>query len=129
MVDYARVRVYFNLHKKVWSIKDKKSNRVIAHSNYVVLTDCKFIVSETARLRVLSTGRKNVHAYVEGFLREDIQVNEHYPAISDKVTYNPRKVSTFCYVAEDGQPDATRPIYDARLAVLNATDRSVMIKL
>ena len=47
-----RVFVYFNLHKKCFSIKalegDRKG-RVIAHRDVVVLENCKFKVSESGR--------------------------------------------------------------------------------
>jgi hypothetical protein len=32
-----RVFVYFNLHKKVWSVKSLKTGRVIAHANFIEL--------------------------------------------------------------------------------------------
>lgn len=60
------IEVYFNLHKKVFSIRDTKTKRVIAHSPYVQLSECEFKVSEAGRQRVLREKTKNVHAYIKG---------------------------------------------------------------
>ena len=64
-----RVFVYFNLHKKCFSIKALEGadkGRVIAHRDTVVLDGCKLLVSEAGRQRVLREKRKNVHAGVSG---------------------------------------------------------------
>lgn len=61
-----KVKVYFNLHKKCYSIKEIKTGLVVAHASQVVLTDTIYKVSETGRQRVLREKRKNVHAYVIG---------------------------------------------------------------
>lgn len=64
-----RVFVYFNLHKKCWSIRAMEGNqkgRVIAHAQAVELANCTFKVSEAGRQRVLREKRKNVHAGVVG---------------------------------------------------------------
>lgn len=67
-----RVFVYFNTHKKVWSIRSMNNrfhnNRVVMHSSIALLKNCVFRVSETRRKRVLLTGQKNVHAGVVGTL-------------------------------------------------------------
>ncbi|WEG18640.1 hypothetical protein PQ478_09175 [Alkalihalophilus pseudofirmus] len=60
------VRVYRNLHKSAFSIKDKKSGLVVAHADKVLLHNAKYIVSEKGRQRVISERTKNVHAVVEG---------------------------------------------------------------
>lgn len=70
MSEYKRVFVYFNLHKKLWSVKsltgDGTYGRVIAHRRTLTLTDATPKVSEKGRQRVLREGRKNVHAGVVG---------------------------------------------------------------
>ena len=96
-----RVFVYFNLHKKCFSIKalegDQKG-RVVAHSNTVLLEGCKFKVSEAGRQRVLREKRKNVHAGVTGVWINGDRVESHYEFLSmvgRQVTYNPYKYSSF----------------------------------
>lgn len=66
-----RIQVYRNLHKSigkhaVYSLRDKKTRRVVDHQSFLLLQDCKFHVSPTGRERVLRERRKNVHAWIEG---------------------------------------------------------------
>jgi hypothetical protein len=60
------VEVYFNLHKKVFSIRDKKTGLVVAHSPSVSLVNVKYKVSKAGRARVLREQKKNVHALIVG---------------------------------------------------------------
>lgn len=62
----SRVFVYFNLHKQMYSVRDKKTRRVIDHKKELWLENCNFKVSEAGRQRVLKEKRKNVHAGIEG---------------------------------------------------------------
>ncbi len=85
------VQVYFNLHRKCWSVRDKQTRKVIAHMGKLCLKDCTLKVSEAGRQRVLASGHKNVHAYVEGQL---MPVPETWTVIGE-LYYNPYKQSTF----------------------------------
>lgn len=87
-----RVQVYFNLHKKVFSVKDKKTGLVIAHVNNIYLEDVDFKVSQAGRKRVLAEKRKNVHAVVEGTV---ICPVETLGIGMEAVTYNPYKYDSF----------------------------------
>jgi hypothetical protein len=60
------VDVYWNIHKRIFSIRDVKTRLVIGHLNQLVLVNCTFRVSEAGRQRVVRTKRKNVHAVVRG---------------------------------------------------------------
>jgi hypothetical protein len=87
------VRVYFNLHKKLWSIKDKKTGLVIGHCDFIDLSDCTFVVSEKGRQRVLKDKAKNVHAYVDGYIGS---VHFHKSEVyHSNFTYNPYKYDSF----------------------------------
>lgn len=93
-----KVRVYFNLHKKVWSIlhKTERGWRLWGHSPRVTLADVTWKVSEAGRRRVLRERRKNVHAFACGTLLD----NENAPEGEyRKVAYNPYKGPYF-YDAE-----------------------------
>lgn len=96
-----RVFVYFNLHRKLWSVKalsGEQKGRVIGHSEFVQISSPVFKVSEAGRQRVLREQRKNVHAGVEGkLLTMRLADAELEPAEYDAmtVTYNPYKHSTF----------------------------------
>lgn len=66
-----KVFVYFNLHRKLWSVKaldGKARGKVIAHCERVIVRGASFKVSEAGRQRVLREGRKNVHAGIVGEL-------------------------------------------------------------
>ncbi len=105
------VQVYRNLHRKCWSIRDKRTRRVIAHAKNVTIASpgktplsagvgVLFRVSELGRQRVLRDKRKNVHAFIEGYLYEagDHFVDRHNldgPIDWDVVKYNPYKGPTF----------------------------------
>ena len=102
-----RVFVYFNLHRKCFSIKalegDRKG-RVVAHSTTVLLEGCKFKVSEAGRQRVLREKRKNVHAGVTGTWINADRVESCYEFLSmvgRQVSYNPYKYSSFVIKATE----------------------------
>ena len=94
MVDKnKRVYVYFNLHKKVWSIR--QGGRVVEHTKSIMLKDCKYLVGKSGRERVLSEGRKNVHAGVSGYVTDRFQGMVDGQGLAFEVTYNPYKYKTF----------------------------------
>jgi hypothetical protein len=79
--------------KVVYSVR--QDGKVVAHAEFVKLREATFVVREAGRQRVLMTGRKNVHAWVRGYLE---------PATSEwfaergasRAKYNPREMSVFC---------------------------------
>lgn len=85
-----RVRVYWNLHKNVWSIM--KKGIVIEHRDVLTLINVRFIVSQAGRIRVLKEKKKNVHAFAEGIIMEDAVMEK-----KDQITYNPYKFPYFYY--------------------------------
>lgn len=95
-----RVQVYWNVHKECWSVRDKKTNKVIAHTDSIMLDNARFVVNESGRKRVLREQRKNVHAYVEGDVCIRSYTNTDY-AIYKKmdnpvqVRYNPYQGNSF----------------------------------
>lgn len=91
LVDGQKVFVYFNLHKKNFSIKDMVTKRVVAHTDYVALSDCEFKVYESGRQRVLREKQKNVHAGIIGYY-----IQSELPTDSmSEVTYNPYLYDSF----------------------------------
>ena len=91
-----RVFVYYNLHKKLFSIKaleGPNKGRVIAHRKELSLDYVEFRVSEAGRQRVLREKRKNVHAGVHGYWYDtEFAVDNEI-----EVTYNPYKYKTFVF--------------------------------
>jgi hypothetical protein len=103
-----RCFVYFNLHKKCFSIKALEGamkGKVVAHRDTIILTECKLKVSETGRQRVLREKRKNVHAGVTGLWDElskrDETNFEFVSNVGRLVTYNPYKYASFVIKATE----------------------------
>tara|TARA_R100000656_G_scaffold123225_1_gene99535 strand:+ start:719 stop:1123 length:405 start_codon:yes stop_codon:yes gene_type:complete len=90
-----QVFVYRNLHRNCWSLRSKRTGRVIAHVDHLRLADARFLVSEAGRQRVLQEKKKNVHAGIQGRI-EPLRGDDIHPwNLGDSVTYNPYKRETF----------------------------------
>lgn len=90
-----KVRVYWNLHSKIWSVQDSKSGLVIDHVSHISLEDAKFIVRKGGQERVRREGKKNVHAFAVGYITP---LGDKYKDKTFKwyrVTYNPYKNDYF----------------------------------
>jgi len=98
-----RLEVYYNLHKKVWSVRRK--GRVIDHCTYVEILNPSFDVQPAGNARVKRTGVKNVHAFVRGNRNETEDESLRWPITDDwrEVTYNPKKHNSFV-LRETGKP-------------------------
>lgn len=107
-----RVEVYYNLHKKCFSIRHK--GIVISHANTVKLADVTFVVRKAGRERVLREKKKNVHAFVRGNL---LSTNGIHLGIQHTARYNPYIRDTFF----DG--DTHKPLYNADIALLSLSKK------
>jgi hypothetical protein len=114
-----RVEVYFNLHKKTFSVRSAKSGRVLLHTDEVHIDNPTFVVRKAGRERVLREGKKNVHAFVRGDATFFRHINR---PILDTLTYNPYKYASFV----DKQTE--EPVYNASRAWLTVTDKIPTIK-
>jgi len=118
----AEVEVYFNLHKRVFSVRDRKTKLVIAHARCVPLIDVTTRVSEPGRLRVIREKRKNVHAFFVGTIPTSDQFQTAMRLSDDvaceSITYNPYKYDQFVY-----QQNPERPFESAPFALLVATGK------
>ena len=127
-----RVFVYFNLHKKCFSIKALEGERkglVIAHRDLVILTKCKFKVSEAGRQRVLREKRKNVHAGVTGVWINGDRVESHYEFLSmvgRQVTYNPYKYASFVVKATEQSIDKADVVAMKAMTMADGVKRGVI---
>ena len=108
--------VYYNYHKKNWSVRSRKTGRVIANLNSVCLVDCEFRVSDAGRQRVIGERVKNVHAGVAGeVLLNDVcscTFGEEQPI---SVCYDPYKTKNFVD-AHSGSP-----VYRAKMVRMEAS--------
>jgi hypothetical protein len=103
-----RVMVYYNLHKKTFSVQYK--GRIILYADYVKLGNVEFRVREGGKEKVRQEMRKNVHAFVIGDLIDYCQYpcENIPPETNDKViTYNPYKYDSFV------KKDTEEPIFNA----------------
>lgn len=111
-----RVEVYWNLHKKIWSIRHK--GKVLGHNKLVRVANLQFVVQPAGRERVLREQRKNVHAFVRGELLEPVEWGNRRLACQNckngwvEITYNPYKYSTFV------EKNTKKPIHNATRAIL-----------
>ena len=98
-----RSYVYFNLKRRVWS--ERQAGKVVAHPEYVVLKDARFLVGKAGQARVRAEGRKNVHAGVSGFNVTYNFQKDYVPQRNKSwlwVSYNPYENDTF--VTQFGDP-------------------------
>lgn len=136
-----RVEVYWNLHKRCFSVRALEGvdrGRVINHADKVLLRDVSFVVQPAGRKRAIRENRKNVHAFVRGTLEGVDNValfDESGPALTPDhlkrsaerrrrglaVTYNPHRDETFVGIwPMEYQPGrvAHIPIHDADTVAL-----------
>lgn len=97
------VGVYRNLHRNCYSVK--QDGLVKAHADELMLNNCTFHVNANGRKRVRETKRKEVHAWIKGFLSDIMPVDP--PKWFDQVFYNPYKNDTFMHRVEVGAMSAT----------------------
>lgn len=110
-----KVFIYFNLHKKVFSVRSMKSGLVIAHVSEIELKNAIFKVSEKGRQKVIAEKRKNVHAGIVGFIIKDGETIKENKVMR-VAYYNPYIYSSFV------DKESKEELYSAnivRLTVLN----------
>ena len=119
----SKVMVYFNLHKKTFSVK--KNGVVVLYADYVKLSNVNFNVRQGGKEKVRLDKEKNVHAFVIGILEDFCEykcVDNIEEPIGDIITYNPYKHDSFVYKIDD------TPIYNADDVVL-INSRNKIIKI
>lgn len=110
------VSCYFNLHKKVFSVK--QGRHPIEHFDWVLLSDCSFRVRESGRQRVLQEKRRGVHAYVKGKVIIGSKTNENFlleiPKYQEeyRIRYNPYLHGYFFFANNEN------PIYECEECLL-----------
>ena len=110
-----RVYVYFNLHKKVFSVRaleGENKGRVVAHVNRILIDRPEFVVLEAGRQRVLREQKKNVHAGVRGIWTAWVDGIDEWDHLTP-VTYNPYLYSSFV------EKSTLAPVHKATFAVLD----------
>ena len=94
MSNTDRIRAYYNLHRKCFSVQDYQSGLVIEHTDKLFVTNAMFVVRESGNKKVKREGKKNVHAFVNGIRQPKwIKPTMHY----QEVSYNPYTMEYFQY--------------------------------
>ena len=118
-----KVMVYYNLHKHTFSIT--YNNKVIMHADYVKLGDVEFRVRQGGKQKVRNEQRKNVHAFVIGYLDDYCEFpcdDIPEPDSNEVITYNPYKYDTFVVKSTE------EPIYKANeIEMINIKDKIFLI--
>lgn len=108
-VEGQTVLIAFHLHKQCFSIRLASTRKVAGYMDRVVVSEVRFPVSTSGRLRVLKDRKKNVHAFVLGKYKQELQnlsrlnFREAY--------YNPYRVQSFV------DRETSEPIEYADLAI------------
>ena len=95
MSNTDRIRAYYNLHKKCFSVQDYKTGLVIEHTDKLFMTNAMFVVRKSGNERVKKEGKKNVHAFVNG-IRHDKPIDTNH-CNNYEVKYNPYTMDFFHY--------------------------------
>jgi hypothetical protein len=111
------VQVYRNLHRDCLSVR--QNGIVVCHADSIVLHDATFVVGEKGRDRVRHEQKKNVHAYVKGYVKSARDTDGLLPFEWDEIYYNPytcdhfecdgQEVAAAEWVDLDGQPSNINP--------------------
>jgi len=100
--------IYYNINKRVFSIRAKKTP--VSYAHIVKVEMPKFVVRQGGRAQVLREKQKNVHAFIKG----EMQELDTLPNVKGlrKISYNPYKFGYFFDV------NTNEPIDAAQFAVL-----------
>jgi len=117
-----RVQVYRNLHTGTFSVR--QDGRVISHPTTLALRDAEFRVQPAGRAKVLIEKRKNVHAYISGYIIRDSAAQD---LMSDyKWTYDKRPVRYNPYDADYFMDDCGNRVDACRLVILKPTKPEII---
>lgn len=101
-IDFNKpVKIYKNLHNGLFSVM--QNNLVVAHIESFILDNVIFKVNESGRQKVLKEKKKNVHAFVTGYVKAVNMESDTMNSCHAQVRYNPYLASTF-FVGEEKTP-------------------------
>lgn len=95
-----QVRVHWNLHKKLASVVDPGTRRVIAHVRDITLTDVTFHAQRSGTARIRRSQHREVCAYAIGRV-QDVASDPDVTGWT-VITFNPYRGDTF--TTRGGQP-------------------------
>ena len=107
---YQKIEVYRNLNKEGVTYSIRQGGRVVAHATELSLRDVEFHVQPAGQKRVRKTKRKNVHAWVTGFLTD--YAKARVGKKMTRIVYDPYRFKHFV------NAKTKRPVHKAKTAVL-----------
>ena len=118
-----KVMCYYDLHRHVFSVTYK--GLVVLKADYLRLSDVEFRVREGGKQKVRKETRKNVHAFVIGYLEDYCKFpcdDIPEPESNKVITYNPYKYESFVI------KDTEEPIFNANeVEMINLKDKIFLI--
>lgn len=118
-----KVMCYYDLHRHTFSVTYK--GLVMLKADYLRLSDVEFRVRQGGKQKVRDEQRKNVHAFVIGYLDDYCEFpcdNIPNPESNEVVTYNPYKHESFVI------KNTEEPIYRANeIEMINIKDKIFLI--
>lgn len=121
------VKVYRNLHfrdKKIYSLK--QGNKVVAHAERLCLYKCTYHVSEIGRLRILNKKRKEVIAYIQGYVTgSGCETTARNNNLEYEIKFNPYNNKGFVYLNKYRVKESAFTIIgeEVRTSHINDTNR------
>lgn len=114
------VQVYRNLNNGKWSVRSKKTKKVIGHTDALSLLNPVMKVQKGGRARVLKEKRKNVHAFIEGRLRAPLINRDVIKSTFIEISYNPYLKDSFYEVnsMKDVDKGQVCVFYDTKVYML-----------
>lgn len=89
---HENVTVYFNLHKRLWSVKHK--GKVVGHVKHITIIPSKFHVNEEHRQQVIANKCRKVHAWINGKLLSYGNFSQ-IPDLGLPISFNPYRSGSF----------------------------------
>ena len=114
---------YYDLHRHTFSVTYK--GLVMLKADYLRLSDVEFRVRQGGKQKVRNEQRKNVHAFVIGYLDDYCEFpcdDIPEPDSNEVITYNPYKYDTFVVKSTE------EPIYKSNESeMINIKDKIFLI--
>ena len=123
-----RVRVFWNITRGCWSIWAKNAAgawRLSSHAETVHLRNVLFHVGQGARRRVVASGKKTVHAWLEGELSEGCFALAGEHGVYE-IKYNPRLAGYF--TSDQNCEPSTRPAARSASIAFMGYNRQVLAR-
>lgn len=117
-----RVNVYRNLHRKLFTIKCPKTNRVLAHGTDFSLLHAKPRIQRSGKMKAREQGVRSPHAYLQGYYQSTPMT-----ALEQVITYDPINDSHFMINGEHPMVAARNVSFREGYAHLAIADRGVSL--